>query len=284
MTKKIYSRAQVLLDKLFRDLDRKQVLRTKNIQKIPGVANRRGGKVSYAEWAHVTGIFQTLLYQHLPNKSGNRVLDVGCGTGLLALAAEPFISDGGSYTGIDVMAEDIEFCKKHYQQEAYQFIHFDVSNPTYASNQSVDLKPWPIEDDSMDLVTALSVWTHLSEEHAEYYFKEIYRVLKPDGRAVISFFYLDDLYEASLEKRQNALGRFHSTNQMLWVFDQPAYESKDWFSPKWVKEFEDAIGVNSDGMDRLVTVSHLGQTKYYPGNWKEIPGVFFQDVFVFDKT
>lgn len=284
MIKRVLSKAQVLMDQLYLDADRKNVLRTRNIRRIPGIVNRRGGKVSYAEWAHVTGIFQTLLYQNLAAKSGNSILDVGCGTGLLALAAEPFISEGGSYTGIDVMEEDIRFCRKHFPGPEYEFLHFDVANPTYAADQSEELLPWPIADNSVDMVTALSVWTHLREEHAIYYLKEVSRVLKADGRAILSFFYLDEHYKESLNKREDREGRYHSTNQKLWVFDKAAYNSRNWFSPQWVQNYEDAIGLSSDGMKRLLRVTSLAELEYYPGNWKEIPGVFFQDVFVFRKA
>lgn len=284
MIKKVLSKAQVLLDQLYLDADRKNILRTRNIKRIPGIVNRRGGKVSYAEWAHVTGIFQTLFFQNLQEKTGNRILDVGCGTGLLALAAEPFISAGGSYTGIDVMAEDIRFCRKHFPEREYEFLHFDVANPTYAAEQKDELSPWPFEDESMDLVTALSVWTHLREEHAIYYMKEVSRVLKPGARAIISFFYLDDDYRKSLSKREDKEGRYHGTNQQLWVFDKPAYYSKEWYSPQWIEHFEDAIGLTPAGMDRLISATSLSEFEYYPGNWKEIPGVFFQDVFVFRKS
>ncbi len=45
-----------LLDKFYLSLDKPQILRTKNLQLIPPESNRRGGKHSYAEWAHVIGI------------------------------------------------------------------------------------------------------------------------------------------------------------------------------------------------------------------------------------
>jgi SAM-dependent methyltransferase len=250
---------------------------------IPGFKNRRGGKISYAEWAHVIGIFQTLIYQNLGNKTGNKILDIGCGTGLLGISSEPFMSDGGTYTGIDVIKFDINFCINHFKSKNYNFIHLDVANPTYAKSQSKILAPWPIKDESHDLVLALSVWTHLSEKDAFFYFKEIHRVLKKRGKAIITFFYLDEHYQDSLSKRSNNIGRFHSTNQNKWIFDHNAYESKNWYSPGWVKIPEDTIGVTNEGLDALQKHSGLKLIQCYPGNWKEIPGVFFQDVLIFEK-
>lgn len=284
MIRRIKARIQLWLDNEFLRTDRRNILRSRNIRRIPGILNRRGGKVSYAEWAHVAGIFQTLIYQNLGKKTGNRILDIGCGTGLLAIASEPFVSDGGLYTGIDVMEADINFCRRHYPSPPFRFIHFDLANPTYAAGQDPESKPWPMDDESVDMVTALSVWTHLAEQQASYYFKEIARVLRPGGKAIISFFYLDDKYKESLSNRSESEGRYHTTSQALWVFDQPAYESADWFSPKWIKDFEDAIGVTPEGIDRLLKESGLTLKEYFPGNWKEMPGVYFQDVLVFAKT
>ncbi len=283
MRDKIFFKYFTYLDNVYRKIDRKHIRRTNNIQFIPGFPNRRGGKLSYAEWAHVIGIFQSLFYQILPKKSANQFLDIGCGTGLLGIAAEPYTKEGGSYTGIDVMKYEIDFNKKHFTQENFSFIHFDLSNPSYVKTQSNELKPWPIESNSKDLVTALSVWTHLREEDAIFYFKEIQRVLKPGGRAMISFFYMDDHYEDSLSIRENKRGRYHSSNQQKWIFEESAYDSKNWFCPKWVQTPEDAIGISKQGMDILLKESSLKLIDYYPGNWKEIPGLYFQDVLIFEK-
>ena len=283
MNDRIINRLLPRIDEAFLNADRKKMKRSKNIRLIPDLKHRVGGKTSYAEWAHVIGIFQTIMYQILNKKTGNDILDVGCGTGLLGISSEPFTADNGSYTGIDVMSNDIDFCKKHYTSGNYQFIHFDVINPTYADKQSQVLKPWPIEDDSMDLVTALSVWTHLNEEHALYYFTEIKRVLKKGGKAIITFFYLDEHYTASLKKRTDAEGRFHSSNQNLWIFDKKAYESGEWLTTAWVKNPEDAIAVTETAMKRMLEKSGLTLIETFPGNWKEIPGIYFQDILIFEK-
>ena len=50
------------LDRAYLSYDRQHILRANNIVLIPSYSDRRGGKRSYAEWGHVIGIFQTLLY------------------------------------------------------------------------------------------------------------------------------------------------------------------------------------------------------------------------------
>lgn len=272
-----------LLDSLYIPFDRRFVCRTRNIRLIPNESSRRGGKYSYAEWAHVIGIFQTLMYQHLDAKRDNAILDVGCGTGLLGIACEPFLEENGCYVGIDISKKDIEFCRSHYSSKQFSFKYLDVMNAYYAPHQQTGKQKWDVEDAKFDLVIALSLWTHLNEEDAKFYFKEVGRVLKKNGKAIITFFLLDELYEESLGARTNAKGRFHMTAQNRWVFDQPAYGSDGWFYPKWAKNPEAAIGVTSKGLDCLTNRAGLKKIKSYPGNWKEVCGVFFQDVIVFEK-
>lgn len=268
------------LDALYLPLDKEQVRRTQNLRLIPTQDNRRGGKFSYAEWAHVIGIFQTLMLLHLEKKTGNQILDIGCGTGLLGIASEAFIADGGKYTGLDVMQADIQFCQQHYPSPAFEFIHFNVHNSMYAPKQHKELVPWPLDGQQFDVVTALSVWTHLNETDARFYLKEVKRVLKPKGKAIISFFVLDETYQASLTKRTEDLGRFHRTAQTQWIFDSSAYGSEHWRCRSYAKLPESAIGITSEGLESLLSESGLTLLEKHLGSWKEQPGLFFQDVLV----
>jgi SAM-dependent methyltransferase len=140
-----------------------------------------------------------------------------------------------------------------------------------------------LKDADFDFVTALSVWTHFNEQDALFYLQEVRRVLKPGGKAMITFFVLDEIYQKTLGMRSDEPGRYHGTSQKSWIFDRPAHGSDAWFCPSWVNVPEEAIGVTPAGLDRLMATAELELVEKYRGNWKEVPGVFFQDILVFQK-
>lgn len=276
-------RAYDIVEGQFIRFDKKLVRRTKNLRLVPSIADRRGGQRAYGEWCCFIGIFQSLLHLHLARKHDNEILDIGCGTGILGIAAEPFIGDNGHYTGIDVSKQCIEFCKRHYPADSFRFQHLDYVNALYAPQQIEEVKKWDVADESIDMVTALSVWTHLQEDDAVFFFSEIDRVLKPKGKAIVTFFLLDSCYYNSLEARSNEPGKYHNTPQDRWIFGIPCSESRDWFYPQWVAQPEEAIGVTPSGIQTLLMDTKLSLIETYVGNWKEVPGVFFQDILVFAK-
>jgi SAM-dependent methyltransferase len=269
-------------------IDKENIKRAKNLKLIPEKAAIRelGGKRSYAEWGHVIGIFQTLIYQNLSKSNNNFILDVGCGSGLLAISSEPFIRPKGQYTGIDVNRNFIDISEKNYKDKWFKFLYLSVFNSVYSPsiNETEASKPWDVSSESQDLVTALSVWTHLNEQHSTFYLEEVSRVLKPGAKAIITFFVLDNNYERSLKRRRNAKGRFHNSNQLRWVFDTPLHGSDNWFHPKWTKVPEYAIGVTPKGITAALKNTDLKLIKTNTGNWKETAGIFFQDILIFEKS
>lgn len=270
------------LDEIYIELDREQIRRTKNIRLIPQVRERRGGKRSYAEWAHVIGIFQTLMFIYSRANSAQTIVDLGSGTGILAIAAEPLVCAGGRYVGLDVNPVDIAFCKQHYPSPPFEFHHMPAHNAAYAAAQSGQ-KHWPVVDNCADLVTALSVWSHLNEADALFYMHDAYRVLRPGGKAIITGFILDETYEASLESRTDEMGTYHSSAKSMWIFDRPAYNSNNWFSTRWAEIPEKAIAFNKVGLERMMRESGLKVLALHPGCWKENPGIFFQDILILQK-
>ena len=155
-------------------------------------------------WQNLTALWQNLTAET------NAILDIGCGTGLLAIASEPFLGDGGRYVGLDIMSQDIAFCREHHPAKS-QFRLVDAKNAFYVPGGSDDSRPWDLDDNSFDMVTALSVWTHIREEDARFHMKEVRRVRRPGGKALITMFVLDESYEQSLALRSSDKSRYYMT-------------------------------------------------------------------------
>jgi len=101
---------------------------------------------------------------------GENVLDVGCGTGTLAIAIRPRVGEGEVH-GIDASPEMIEVAKEKAAKTRTE-INFQVA--------LIEAIPFP--DGSFDLVTSSLMLHHLPDDLKRKGFGEIRRVLKPGGR------------------------------------------------------------------------------------------------------
>jgi demethylmenaquinone methyltransferase/2-methoxy-6-polyprenyl-1,4-benzoquinol methylase/phosphoethanolamine N-methyltransferase len=101
---------------------------------------------------------------------GEKVLDVGCGTGALTFALAPRVGEGEVH-GIDASPEMIEVAKEKVAKDGFD-IDFQVA--------LIEAIPFP--DASFDLVTSSLMLHHLPDELKRKGFAEIRRVLKPGGR------------------------------------------------------------------------------------------------------
>jgi ubiquinone/menaquinone biosynthesis C-methylase UbiE len=107
-------------------------------------------------------------------KAGDVLLDVGCGTGSLAIAARQRIGTAGRVCGVDASPEMLARAKRK-AAKAGADVEFRL-----AAVQSL-----PLPDGQFDCATATVMLHHLSRINRRNCAAEVYRVLKPGGRFLV---------------------------------------------------------------------------------------------------
>ena len=107
-------------------------------------------------------------------KPGDSVLEVGCGTGTLSLAAKRQAGPTGKVFGIDIIPGMVEVSKRKAAQAGEQV--------TFQSG-GIDDIPFPANQ--FDVVMCSFMIFHMSEPVRQKGITEIYRVLKPQGRLLV---------------------------------------------------------------------------------------------------
>jgi ubiquinone/menaquinone biosynthesis C-methylase UbiE len=121
---------------------------------------------------------------------GESVLDVGCGTGTLAIAATRHVGPTGLVHGIDASPEMLARGRKKAEKAAAKVVF---------QNALAEVLPFP--DAQFDVVTTTVMLHHLPKKTRQACVQEIRRVLKPGGRVLAV-----DFDESS---RHSFISRFH---------------------------------------------------------------------------
>jgi SAM-dependent methyltransferase len=112
------------------------------------------------------------ILRHGGLKDGMAVFDLGCGSGRLAYA----LGKSGihvDYVGTDIVQALLDYAKTRSPSH-YRFLRH--------ANLSV-----PVENSSLDIACAFSVFTHLLHHETYLYLEDMHRALKPGGRVIFSF-------------------------------------------------------------------------------------------------
>lgn len=120
---------------------------------------------------------QTIDFERLQLRAGDRFLDVGCGEGRHTI---------GAYLTADVDAVGVDLCEKDLQtaeERAEDFVDKENTNKslTFKVANALEL---PFEDNSFDKVICSEVLEHIPDYQGVL--KEIDRVLKPNGVLAVS--------------------------------------------------------------------------------------------------
>ncbi|NJD75480.1 MAG: methyltransferase domain-containing protein [Candidatus Methanoperedens sp.] len=112
-----------------------------------------------------------VLVDKLGINGGNNVLDIGCGTGRLALHAAGIVGKSGRIVGIDPSPLRIETARRKINDKSFDNTSFMVGRAEYLNG---------FADNSFDVAYLCAVFHWIADKKTAL--KEIHKVLKPGGR------------------------------------------------------------------------------------------------------
>ncbi|MBW2205829.1 MAG: class I SAM-dependent methyltransferase [Deltaproteobacteria bacterium] len=120
-------------------------------------------------------------------QEGDRVLDVGCGTGAMSILAKHAVGDGGEVQGVDIAPKMVQKSRK-------KAVVYDLS--IGFSVASID--ELPFSDEHFDVIISSMMFHHLPVPIKQGGLKECHRVMKEGGNFYLSDFCTPRLFTAPL--------------------------------------------------------------------------------------
>lgn len=200
-----------------------------------------------------------------------QILEIGCGSGRMALALTGYLNQAGSYKGMDITLEAIRWCQRHIsgRYPNFQFYHADLYNQRYnptGRHQARDYH-FPFEAESFDFIFLTSVFTHLLPEATENYLRQVARLLRREGRGLLTFFLLNETQQGLASQGQNDID---------FKYGSGPYRTRSDLTP------ESAVAYDEAFLRQLLAQCGLdiaGQVHY--GTWSgRSDGLSYQDILL----
>lgn len=171
--------------------------------------------------------------------TNKNILDFGCGPGRVI---SNFLNEGIFVHGTDIDEKAISYCRRKFPQGEWEV------------NQWAP--PLVYKSNFFDFIYSVSVFSHINEDLQKKWLKEISRILKPDGLAIISVhgkncFGKLDAAEISLLTEK---GFYHKIgNKGFFKTDglpddyQTSYQTVEYIKREWLSFFE-CIDIHETGI------------------------------------
>jgi ubiquinone/menaquinone biosynthesis C-methylase UbiE len=177
------------------------------------------------------------------------ILDWGCGPGRIIRHLPGFLPDSCEFYGTDYNAKYIKWCRDNLEGICFK------------TNQLVP--PLDFDDQSMDVIYGISIFTHLSEEMHFAWFNELMRVLKPRGILFITL--QGKAFIEKLDAKEKTL--FDNGQLVIKAKTKEGHRTYAAFQPE---AFVRKMAGSNEMADHI------------PGKIKD--GMFEQDVWIIRKT
>jgi SAM-dependent methyltransferase len=206
-------------------------LRNRNAPLIPPLKFRR----IIGQSSNYTDDRSTELKNYCNLRPNDSILDVGCGCGAMVYSLIMYTKYQGNYEGFDIIKDFTVWLTKNITPKYpnFRFQYMDIYNKSYnpsSINPAKNLR-FPYEDNKFDIVWLGSVFTHLLPEDLESYLSEIHRVLKPNGKCLISYYLFsnerpNEIKNAEIRSKFVDAGKGYWTTNLKCPEEAVAYDQK----------------------------------------------------------
>ena len=257
------------------------------------LAARAAGETTDEMFNYVGLEWVDLLITHGRLAPNGAVLDIGCGAARIALHLMRYLSSEGIYCGFDPDAAAIAFCKSLPSPPNFSFEAVDLKHYLYNPNGAVDPASFefPYPDGSFNAVFAASVFSHLPMVESAAYLRQIARVLRPRGRAVLSYFAITRGMEPKASDQITSLlghgdsfyrFRFRARGNGFYTHCHADGAPKNHYIAN--DEFGDPVAYHRDKFADMACEAGLTVIDFLPGSWCRNEYRYgYQDIIVAER-